>query len=133
MRRSRGSLALWTTLVVALGLACRAPFAPPFALLYLGDVLWGAMFFLLAAGLFPSASSWVLGLAALAITEAIELSQLCRAPRLDGLRDTRLGGLLLGHGFSWSDVLCVALGAALAALADRTVASRSAMRISSRQ
>lgn len=124
MKRSRTALALWTTLVILLGLACRAPFAPPFALLYLGDVLWGVLFFLLAAGVSPSAPSWALGLGAALVSEAIELSQLYREPWADRLRDTRLGGLLLGHGFSWSDVVCVALGAGMAALVDQIAALR---------
>lgn len=106
--------------VVALGLACRTSMAPSFAELYLGDVLWGALFYLLLAWCWPASPSWALGLAAAALTEAIEVSQLYRAPWAEALRSTKLGGLLLGHGFSWSDVLCVALGAALAALIDRT-------------
>ena len=61
-------------------------------------------------------------------TELIEFSELCHTPWLDALRATRGGGLLLGHVFLWSDVVCVALGATLAAgaeLAWRSVGRRS--------
>ncbi|RYZ04892.1 MAG: DUF2809 domain-containing protein [Myxococcales bacterium] len=126
MRSRRGRLVAAALAVVALGLACRTPVAPRFAELYLGDVLWGALFFLLMAACGPNARRGMVGLAAAAATELIELSQLYRAPWAESLRQTRLGGLLLGRGFSWSDVLCVALGAALAALLDSTTALRSA-------
>jgi hypothetical protein len=107
-----------TALVIALGLACRHPAAPPFVQLYCGDVLWGALFFVLFAWFQPQRSSLQLGLCAIITTELIELSQLYQAPWALELRATRLGGLLLGHGFLWSDVLCVALGAVLAVSAD---------------
>jgi hypothetical protein len=91
---------------------------PEFCVLYVGDVLWGALFFWLAALACRSASSLRLWLVATVTTELIELSQLYQAPWAQGLRATRLGGLLLGHAFSWGDVVCVALGAAVAAGVD---------------
>jgi hypothetical protein len=123
--RSRFVLAGSSVALVLLGLACRRPFAPELARLYLGDVLWGGFFFVGFAWLRPRAAGFRLGLAAATATVLIELSQLYRAPWIDRLRDTGLGGLLLGHGFSWSDVLCVLLGAALATALDflATVAS----------
>lgn len=118
MRRSRLKLAVATLVVVALGLACRTSLAPALVQKYLGDVLWGALFFLLLAGWRPAMPWWRLALGAAATTELIELSQLYREPWADALRATRLGGLLLGRGFSWSDVICVALGAGLAGMLD---------------
>jgi hypothetical protein len=91
---------------------------PELCVLYVGDVMWGAFFFVLAALVRPSATTFRLWVASTAVTELIELSQLYRAPWAEGLRATRLGGLLLGHAFSWSDVVCVALGAAMAAGVD---------------
>ena len=40
----------------------------------------------------------------------IESSQLYQAPWLNALRDTRLGGLILGYGFLWSDLVCYTVG-----------------------
>jgi hypothetical protein len=91
---------------------------PGFVLLYVGDVLWGAMFFVLFACLWPRGSTLRLGSWALATTELIEFSQLYRGSDIQRIRATAAGGLLLGHGFLWSDVACVALGVAVAALID---------------
>jgi hypothetical protein len=57
-----------------------------------------------------------LWLFAVTTTELIELSQLWQAPWLVRIRATRAGGLLLGHEFLVSDMVCVALGASFAAL-----------------
>ncbi|HVY32234.1 MAG TPA: DUF2809 domain-containing protein [Polyangiaceae bacterium] len=102
---------------VAAGLASRRPGLPPLVTLYVGDVLWGVLFFHLFRLIWPRATRLRLWLWALATTELIELSQLCQAPWLVRIRDTALGGLLLGHEFFVSDMVCVALGASLAALA----------------
>jgi hypothetical protein len=122
--RSRFRLLLAVLGTVFIGLGCRHPLAPELAQLYLGDVLWGVLFFLLFAWLLPRTSSAKLGLGAAVTTEAIELSQLYQADWANRLRDTRLGGLLLGHYFLWSDVLCVGLGALLAASVDVLVRAR---------
>lgn len=114
--RSRSKLAAQVIALVALGLASRLPFLPKFCILYVGDVLWGALFFTLAAWLGPRATTLRLWVGATATVEAIELSQLYQAPWAQALRATALGGLLLGHTFLWSDVLCVALGTSAAAL-----------------
>ena len=112
------------TLLVALvilvaGLVSRRPGLPAFVTLYAGDVLWGAFFFQLFRLGLPGLSCFRAWLCALATTELIEVSQLWQAPGLVSVRATRLGGLLLGHQFLLSDVLCVALGASAAALLRR--------------
>ncbi len=91
---------------------------PGLVVLYAGDVLWGSMFFVLGAWLRPGAAPLRVWLAMTAVVEAIEFSQLYQAPWARALRDTRLGGLLLGHVFLWSDVGCVVLGTSVAALVD---------------
>jgi len=116
--RKRWLLSLSIAALVGLGLASRRPGLPEFCILYVGDVLWGAFFFALTAWARPSATSRRLWLASTALTEAIELSQLYQAPWAQALRATPLGGLLLGHAFSWSDTLCVVIGTTVAALVD---------------
>ena len=91
---------------------------PAIIVLYFGDVLWGSLFLVLGAWLRPAATPFGLLLAATAVVELIELSQVYQAPWAQALRATRLGGLLLGHVFSWSDVACVATGTSGAALVD---------------
>jgi hypothetical protein len=111
----RALLAVWLVGLPVLGLTSRRPEMPEFSVLYVGDVLWGAFFFTLGRWLRPASRTFVVWLAATAVTEALELSQLYQAPWAQTVRATRLGGLLLGHSFSWSDTLCVALGATIAA------------------
>jgi Protein of unknown function (DUF2809) len=102
--------------IIAAGLGSRHPSCPGPVISYVGDVLWGALFFHLFRLVWPIAASVRLWLAAVVTTEAIELSQLWRTPWLENLRATRLGGLLLGHQFLLSDVVGVALGASAAAI-----------------
>jgi hypothetical protein len=63
-----------------------------------------------------------------AVCLLVEVSQLSSADWLVGLRSTRLGALVLGRGFVWSDLLCYAAGALSAGLGDfalRIVGSRA--------
>jgi len=103
-------------LLIALGLASRSRAMPEWVLLYVGDVLWGAFFYSLYACARSYWSPRRVWLAAVATTELIELSQLYRAPWAERVRATRLGALLFGRQFLWSDVVCVAVGASVAAV-----------------
>jgi hypothetical protein len=106
-------------LLIALGLGSRRwDGLPNWVTLYAGDVAWGALFFALFCAVLPTLTTARAWLAAVITTELIEFSELYRTPWLDALRATRAGGLLLGHLFLWSDVVCVALGATLAAGAE---------------
>jgi len=120
--RNRPRLLLVTACVIALGLGSRRPGAPAFVVDYVGDVLWGVLFFLLYALVWPRKTWLRLAVWAIATTEVIEVSELYQGDWALRLRATRLGGLLLGHTFLWSDVLCVFVGGALAALCDAYLA-----------
>jgi hypothetical protein len=63
MSSARGRIRLLgaTVIVIVIGLGTRHPFAPPFVQLYFGDLLWGALFFLLGALGWPRRSSLALG------------------------------------------------------------------------
>ena len=110
--------------LVALGLASRLAGMPSFSHLYLGDVLRGSLFFVLSAILGPKQSGLRVWGHAVLVTELIEFSQLYRAPWVERIRGNPLGGLLLGHAFLWSDVVCVALGATAAAAVASYVRAR---------
>ena len=122
--RSRLAFLLLAMGTIALGLATRRfRRALPAAVgLYAGDVLWATMVYLLAAAIWPRASIRRLAAGAAAFALAIELGQLYHAPWIDAVRGTRLGGLVLGFGFLWSDLACYAVGIALAVLIDRAIA-----------
>jgi uncharacterized protein DUF2809 len=91
---------------------------PTFVTRYAGDALWASMVLWVLAWLWPRASTGRLVLGASAIALTVELSQLYHAAWIDGIRATRLGALALGEGFLWSDLVCYAVGVALAALLD---------------
>lgn len=114
--RSRLFYALLIVAVIALGLASRSGFAQgnllPFISEYAGDTLWALMVFLGFGFLLPRLSTWQIASFAFGFAVLIEISQLYHAPWLDALRQTRLGGLILGFGFLWSDLVCYAVGVA---------------------
>jgi threonine/homoserine/homoserine lactone efflux protein len=121
--RSRLAFLLLAAGTVALGLATRRfrRSLPAAVGLYVGDVLWATMVYLLAAAIWPCASTRRLAIGAAVFALAIEVGQLHHAPWIDAIRDTRLGGLVLGFGFLWSDLACYAVGIALAVLIDRAI------------
>jgi hypothetical protein len=68
------------------------------------------MVFLVLAFVFPKAKPGRIAVAALALSYAVEVSQLYQAGWINAVRDTRVGSLVLGHGFLWSDLLCYTAG-----------------------
>jgi hypothetical protein len=112
--RSRLVYALLIGVVIALGLTSRTkslqPHLPHFISEYAGDTLWALVVFFGFGLLFPKLSTWRVAALASGFALIIELSQLYHAAWLDALRHTRLGGLALGYGFLWSDLVCYGVG-----------------------
>jgi hypothetical protein len=106
---------------IILGLASRrfGHSLPHFFAEYAGDTLWAAMVFFGLAFLLPKKSTLTLAVIALVTSFAVEFSQLYRAPWIDAIRSNRVGALVLGQGFLWSDLLCYIAGVVLAALIDQ--------------
>jgi hypothetical protein len=100
--------------VVVLGLGSRrfGVNLPAFVAAYAGDTLWALMVFLGLGAVAPRSRTSRRAALALAVSYAVEASQLYHAPWIDALRHTRLGGLILGFGFMWSDLLCYTVGIA---------------------
>jgi hypothetical protein len=116
--RGRYHRAFLLLVVIALGLWSRALMflsISPFAAQYAGDTLWALAIFLLLGILFPRKATLHLALLALLISFAIEFSQFYHAPWITTIRSTRLGGLILGYGFLWSDLVCYSCGVAIGA------------------
>jgi len=85
---------------------------------YLGDALWAVMIYGVIAFIFKNrAIKWV-ALYSLLFCYSIEISQLYHAPWIDTIRNTRLGGLVLGFGFLWTDLLAYAIGIGFAILVE---------------
>jgi len=112
--RNRSLFLLLSILSIVLGLISRkiAAYLPDFINLGLGDTLWAMMVYLLVASIFCRWSIARTALVSLTFCYLIEVSQLYHAPWIDSIRATRLGGLVLGFGFLWSDILAYTLGVA---------------------
>ena len=67
-------------------------------------------------------------LAALAFSFAIEFSQLYQADWINALRRTTLGGLILGYGFLWSDLVCYTVGILIGAGIELGISNWTGMR-----
>jgi hypothetical protein len=126
MKRHRITSLVIVAAVIGLGLASRRiDVVHAWLGKYPGDALWTVMVYFLMALVSPSTSPIKLGVAALAVSWAVEFSQLLRYPWLDAFRSTTIGHLMLGSRFDAPDLIAYAVGVVLAMLVD---ASRMAYR-----
>jgi hypothetical protein len=97
---------------IAVGLASRrfSHVLPVPAGKYPGDALWSLMVFFGMGALFRKASSLQLGFGALGFSFGIEALKLCQAPWLASVRHTTWGHLVLGHVFSWRNLIAYTVG-----------------------
>ncbi|MFJ8118595.1 hypothetical protein ABH946_002546 [Bacillus sp. RC145] len=111
-KRNRLLYAMLTIVVIILGLSSRKfAFALPDLLNdYLGDALWALMIFVGFGFLFPKIETRKLAFISLIFCYGIEISQLYHAEWIDSIRATTLGGLVLGYGFLWSDLVAYTIG-----------------------
>ncbi|WP_242262848.1 DUF2809 domain-containing protein [Bacillus cereus group sp. BfR-BA-01511] len=111
-KRNRLLYATFTIIVIILGLSSRKfAFALPELLNdYLGDALWALMIFIGFGFLFPKIETKKLAFISLIFCCGIEMSQLYHAEWIDNIRATALGGLVLGYGFLWSDLVAYTIG-----------------------
>lgn len=107
--------------VVITGLASRhfAADLPRWVNLYLGDCLWALMIFFMISLMFRSKETGWVATTALLFCYLIEFSQLYHAPWIDSIRSSRIGALVLGRGFLWSDLIAYSVGIATGSLLDK--------------
>ncbi|WP_242320054.1 DUF2809 domain-containing protein [Bacillus cereus group sp. BfR-BA-01349] len=119
-KRNRVVYALFTIVVIILGLSSRKfAFALPHLLNdYLGDALWTLMIFTGFGFLFPKTETKKLAFISLMFCYGIEASQLYHAEWIDSIRGTTLGGLVLGYGFLWSDLVAYTIGVGVGILCE---------------
>jgi len=86
----------------------------PFIAEYGGDTIWAGMFLFFLRIFFTKTKLWKLALICFALGVADETLQLYQAPWIESIRHTRIGGLMLGFGFLWSDIICYAVGIIIA-------------------
>lgn len=101
--------------IILLGLFSRSPLMPKWSHLYFGDVLWALMVYWLFCLLLFKRSIGHIVMCSLCFCFGIELSQLYQAEWINLLRATRLGGLVLGYRFLWSDLVAYSTGIAAGA------------------
>ncbi|MGN4422613.1 DUF2809 domain-containing protein [Bacillus cereus group sp. MYBK30-1] len=111
-KRNRILYAIFTIIVIVLGLSSRkfAYALPDILNAYLGDALWALMIFTGFGFLFPKIETKKLAIISLIFCYGIEISQLYHAEWIDSIRATTLGGLVLGYGFLWSDLVAYTIG-----------------------
>jgi hypothetical protein len=120
--RSRWVYAAAVLVTIGLGLGSRAIASalPWWLAKNAGDALYATMVFFGLALIVPRARTWRLAVAALAWCFAVELAQLYQAPWIEAVRATLPGRLVLGQGFHAFDLVCYAIGVAIAVALDRT-------------
>lgn len=111
-KRNRLLSGLMLILVIVFGLWSRkfSSILPVFLNIYLGDALWALMIFIGIGLVFRTMETRQVALAAISFCYLVELSQLYHADWIDNLRRTTIGGLILGYGFLWTDLLAYAVG-----------------------
>ena len=118
IKRNRFLYIIAALIVIILGLVSRkmAGHLPEIVNLYLGDALWALMIYLYVAINFKTLPIKWVAISSLLFCYLIELSQLYHAQWIDQIRNTRLGGLILGFGFLWSDILAYTMGVGIGML-----------------
>ena len=123
IKRNRIFYILAVVVVIPNGLASRkfARHLPEIINQYLGDALWALMIYLIVAFLFKNRSIKWVALYSILFCYMIEISQLYHVEWIDQIRNTWLGGLVLGFGFLWSDLLAYTIGVGLGVLAETLI------------
>ena len=122
MRRNRNLYLILTIITIILGLLSRkVQGLPQIISSYSGDALWALMVFFLFSFLFNKKSTIFILVISIIFSYGIEISQLYHAPWIDSIRATTLGGLILGFGFLWSDLICYTVGIVIGAIIDKII------------
>lgn len=120
-RRNRMVYIVLLVIVILLGLGSRrfSNYLPMFIAKYSGDTLWALMVFIGMGFIFSTSTTKHVGVVSLIFCFIIEFSQLYHAGWIDGIRATPLGGLILGYGFLWSDLVCYFVGIMIGILMEK--------------
>lgn len=86
-----------------------------------GDALYAVMIFFLLSSIFTQQPSYKIAVYAWLVCCAIEISQLYQAAWLQAIRATKIGALVLGHGFLWVDIFAYAVGVTMAFMVSKKI------------
>jgi len=126
INRNRAIYAVMIAAVIVLGMASRsfAWLLPPLLKKNAGDILWATMVFFLIGLLLPRLTTNRTALAAALFSILVEFFKLYHALVLDGLRETVLGRLIFGYGFSWSNLVCYLIGITVGVMVEQVTERR---------
>lgn len=85
---------------------------------FVGDMLWAMMVYFGLRFLIPKLKLVKTLTLAIIFSFSIETSQLYQADWINNIRATTLGGLVLGHGFLFEDLISYSLGIVIGCLLD---------------
>ncbi|MBU5286884.1 DUF2809 domain-containing protein [Paraclostridium bifermentans] len=85
---------------------------------FVGDMLWAMMVYFGLRFLIPKLKLVKTLTLAITFSFSIETSQLYQADWINNIRATTLGGLVLGHGFLFEDLISYSLGIVIGCLLD---------------
>lgn len=88
---------------------------------FVGDVFWAMMVYYGFRFLFLKLTILKSFLVAIIFSFSIEVSQLYQADWINNIRATTLGGLVLGYGFLWEDLISYSIGIVLGVAIDKFV------------
>jgi len=94
---------------------------PDFISTYAGDTLWALMIFWIFCVVFHQQPTGKIILYALLFSFTIEFSQFYHEPWIDEIRHTKLGALVLGYAFKFTDLVCYVSGIFIGACIDRII------------
>jgi hypothetical protein len=123
MARNRIHYFFFIIATIGLGLLSRTAVVPAIVYPYLGDVFYAVMIYFGFGFLFAKASSKTILFLAVGFCVGIEITQLYQADWLIALRGYKLGGLILGYGFLWSDLIAYTIGGLIGFAFETLIAS----------
>lgn len=112
-------LAVLVCIILGIGSRMNIPALPDIVEKHFGDALWAAMIYFCVRALFIRMSSMKALVFSLGFCFVIECSQLYQAEWIINIRNTLLGGLILGKGFLYADLVRYMVGALVAYALDR--------------
>lgn len=122
MLKARLKYIIYIILVIVAGLISRKIAVIP---LWIGDLLWALMIYLMVRFLFIKAAIKQVAVISLTFCFIIEFSQLYQAPWINQIRQTLPGRLILGQGFLWSDLLAYTGGILIGMVGEKLAVSRT--------
>jgi hypothetical protein len=86
---------------------------------WVGSILWGLMVFFIMGFIFKDRTTLYNGMVSIVFSIGVEVAKLYHTPWIDAFRYTKIGGLLLGHVFSWNNIFLYITGIALGAICEK--------------